>query len=111
VVAAELARRCEIQVAYAIGVAEPVAIYVDTFGTGRCDENAIARAVREVFDFRPRRLIEDLGLRSPIFRATAAYGHFGRPARSERNGERELHYFTWEAIDAGRLEELRRRCS
>ena len=78
VVAAGLADRCQIQLAYAIGVAEPVSILVDTFGTGKADDEKIANAVRKVFDFRPASIIRDLDLRRPIYRQTAAYGHFGR---------------------------------
>ncbi len=78
VVAAGLAKECEIQLAYAIGVARPVSVRVDTFGTGTADEEAIERAVEEVFDFRPAAVIETLDLRRPIYRQTAAYGHFGR---------------------------------
>ena len=78
VVAAGLARRCEVQLAYAIGVAEPVSIRVDTFGTGAADEAAIEAAVEQVFDLRPASIIEQLGLRRPIYRQLAAYGHMGR---------------------------------
>ncbi len=78
VVAAGFARQCEIQLAYAIGVACPVSVRVDTFGTGVVDDDRIARAVQKVFDFRPAAIIETLGLRKPIYRQTAAYGHFGR---------------------------------
>ncbi len=81
IVAAGLARRCEVQAAYAIGVARPVSIYVDTFGTGEVPDERLERAVREVFDLRPGRLIAELQLRQPIYSATAAYGHFGRDAR------------------------------
>jgi S-adenosylmethionine synthetase len=111
VIAAGLARRCEIQVAYAIGIAEPVSVYVDTFGTGRVADDVIARAVRKVFDFRPASLIRDLGLQAPVYRPTAAYGHFGRTPRTERVGETELRFFTWEANDEGRIDELGRLCS
>jgi S-adenosylmethionine synthetase len=104
-VAAGLARRCEVALAYAIGVAEPVAIQVETFGTGRVAEERIARAIREVFDFRPRALAERLGLRAPIYRPTSAYGHFGRTPYTERVGGRELRFFPWEETD--RVEELR----
>jgi S-adenosylmethionine synthetase len=104
-VAAGLARRCEVALAYAIGVPEPVAIQVDTFGTGRVAEERIARAIREVFDFRPRALAERLGLRAPIYRPTSAYGHFGRTPYTERVGGRELRFFPWEETD--RVEELR----
>ena len=78
VVAAGLAKQCEIQLAYAIGVACPVSVRVDTFGTGIVDDEKIAQAVQKVFDFRPAAIIETLGLRKPIYRQTAAYGHFGR---------------------------------
>ena len=78
VVAAGLARRCEVQLAYAIGVAEPVSVYVTSFGTGTVSDDAIAAAVRKVFDLRPSAIIRDLALRRPIYRALAAYGHMGR---------------------------------
>ena len=78
IVGAGLARRCEIQLAYAIGVAEPVSILVDTQGTGKLDDSAIEKLVRQHFDLRPEAIIERLGLRRPIYRDTAAYGHFGR---------------------------------
>jgi S-adenosylmethionine synthetase len=86
VVASGAARRCEIQVAYAIGVAQPVSILVETFGTNVVDEALIEKAVREVFDLRPAAIVRDLDLRRPIYRQTAAYGHFGR----------NLPNFTWE---------------
>ena len=86
VVASGAARRCEIQVAYAIGVARPVSIMVETFGTETVDPSAIQRAIDEVFDLRPAAIIRDLDLRRPIYRRTAAYGHFGR-------NEKE---FSWE---------------
>ena len=78
IVAAGLATRCEVQLAYAIGVAEPVSIRVDTFGTAAVDESAIEAAVEKVFDLRPTAIIEALGLRKPIYRRLAAYGHMGR---------------------------------
>ncbi len=78
VVAAGLADRCQIQLAYAIGVAEPVSVLVDTFGTGIVDDEKMAEVVKKVFDFRPAAIIRDLNLRRPIYRQTAAYGHFGR---------------------------------
>ena len=78
VVAAGLADRCEIQAAYAIGMARPVSIMVDTFGTAHVPEADIERAVTEVFDLRPAAIIDELDLRRPIYRKTAAYGHFGR---------------------------------
>ena len=78
IVAAGFASRCEVQLAYAIGVAEPVSIRVDTFGTGTVDETAIEQAVEKVFDLRPAAIIEQLDLRRPIYRNLAAYGHMGR---------------------------------
>ena len=78
VVAAGLAKRCQIELAYAIGVAQPVSILVETFGTGAVSEEALSRAVSEVFDFTPAAIIRELGLRRPIYRALAAYGHMGR---------------------------------
>jgi S-adenosylmethionine synthetase len=78
VVAAGLAERCEIQVAYAIGVAHPLSVHVETFGTGRIADGQIASLVLEHFDLRPGAIIRDLDLRRPIYRQTAAYGHFGR---------------------------------
>jgi S-adenosylmethionine synthetase len=79
VVAAGLAERCEIEVAYAIGVARPVSVYVDTFGTGAADDDKLAQRIMEVFDLRPAAIIERLGLCAPIYAQTASYGHFGRP--------------------------------
>ena len=78
IVAADLARRCEVELAYAIGVAEPVSILVDTQGTGKAADEALEAAVRKVFDLRPAAIIRELGLRRPIYRQTAAYGHMGR---------------------------------
>ena len=78
VVAAGLAERCQIQLAYAIGVAHPVSVRVDTFGTGKVDDGLLERAVEKTFDLRPAAIIRDLDLRRPIYRQTAAYGHFGR---------------------------------
>ncbi|MCX6419049.1 MAG: methionine adenosyltransferase [Actinomycetes bacterium] len=89
VVAAQLAKRCEVQVAYAIGVAHPVGLFVETFGTGVIDDEQIANAIHNAFDLRPAAIIADLKLKRPIYAATAAYGHFGR----------ELPDFTWENID------------
>jgi len=105
VVGAGLARRCEIQLAYAIGVAEPVSIWVDTFGTGVAPDARIREGLEEVFDFRPRSLIRDLGLQSPIFGPSAAYGHFGRRPEVVRRFEREVNLFSWERAD--REEQLR----
>ncbi|HUE77750.1 MAG TPA: methionine adenosyltransferase [Longimicrobiales bacterium] len=104
IVAAGLARRCEIQLAYAIGVPEPVSVYVDTFGTGRIPDDRIARAVQDVFDFRPRAIIDTLGLASPIYRPTAAYGHFGREPQEADVDGRTVQLFPWERTD--RVEEL-----
>ncbi len=78
VVAAGLADRCEVQLAYAIGVARPMSVLVDTFGTNKVDEEKIAKAVLEIFDLRPAGIIRDLDLRRPIYKQIAAYGHFGR---------------------------------
>ena len=89
VVAAGLAKRCEIQVSYAIGEAAPTSIAVNTFGTGTLDDATITRVIRECFDLKPRGIIEMLDLKRPIFRATAAYGHFGRQEET----------FTWERTD------------
>ena len=89
IVAAGLADRCEIQISYAIGVAEPTSISIETFGTGKISDEAIEQLVAEHFDLRPKNLIAMLDLKRPIFRATAAYGHFGR----------EEENFTWEKTD------------
>ena len=94
VVAAALASRCEVQVAYAIGVADPVSVSVDTFGTAIIDEEKISMLIQETFDLKPASIIQRLNLLRPIYRQTAAYGHFGR----------ELDDFTWEKTDyAGEL--------
>lgn len=98
VVAAGLADRCEVQVAYAIGVASPVSVMVDTFGTNHVPEQQIEQAVAQVFDLRPAAIIDALDLRRPIYRKTAAYGHFGR----------ELPEFTWEQTN--RVQQLRQAC-
>jgi len=100
IVAAGLARRCELQVAYAIGKAQPVGLYVETFGTETVSADKIQDAIPKVFDLRPGAIIEDLELLRPIYTATAAYGHFGRlSAEGVENG------FTWERLD--RVEQLR----
>jgi S-adenosylmethionine synthetase len=104
IVAAKLARRCEVQVAYAIGVADPVSVMVETFGTGIVPDEALEHAVREVFDLKPRAIIETLKLKNPIFRPTATYGHFGRAPERRRVGEREVECFTWEQTN--RVEDL-----
>jgi S-adenosylmethionine synthetase len=95
VVASGAATRCEVQVAYAIGMAQPMSILVDTFGTNTVDPNSIVAAVREVFDLRPAAIVRDLDLKRPIYRKTAAYGHFGR----------SLPGFTWEVVS--RLDDFR----
>ncbi len=92
VVAAGLAQKCEVQVAYAIGVAKPVSVYVNTFDTGKVAEERIAAAVQEVFDLTPRGIIHSLNLLKPIYRATATYGHFGRDPGSDGS-------FSWERTD------------
>jgi S-adenosylmethionine synthetase len=92
IVAAGLASRVEVQLAYAIGVAKPVGVNINTFGTGKVDEEKLAKHVQKVFDMRPRAIIEELDLLKPIYRPTSAYGHFGRPE------------FSWEKTD--RIEEL-----
>jgi len=94
IVAAKLARRCEVQVAYAIGVAKPMGVYVTTFGTGVVPDAKIAATVAQMFDFRPAALIDTLDLKRPIYKKTAAYGHFGRTEKT----------FSWEQAD--RAEEL-----
>jgi S-adenosylmethionine synthetase len=97
VVAAGLARRAEIQVAYAIGRARPVSVMVETFGTSEVDPERMAEVIPEIFDLRPAAIIDQLDLRRPIFQRTAAYGHFGRPDKE----------FTWEQVD-DHADELRR---
>lgn len=99
IVAAGLAERCEVQVAYAIGVAQPVSIFVDTFGTGKVSNDKIIELVKKHFDFRPKAMIDQLQLKRPIYRKTAAYGHFGRNDPD----------FTWEKTD--KAEVLRQEAS
>jgi S-adenosylmethionine synthetase len=99
IVAAGLARRCEVQLAYAIGVAEPVSVMVDTFGTSAVPEASIMEAVREVFDLTPRGIIAALALRKPIYGATSAYGHFGRAPATIGRGRSAMTLFTWERRD------------
>ncbi|MFA7577636.1 MAG: methionine adenosyltransferase, partial [Candidatus Muiribacteriota bacterium] len=96
IVGSELAERAEVQLAYAIGVAEPVSVMVDTFGTGKYDDEEIAKAVRKIFPLKPKDIISHLDLRRPIYKKTAAYGHFGRCEPE----------FTWEKID--KSEELQK---
>ncbi len=105
-VAAGAARRLEIQLAFAIGVADPVSIHVDSFGTGALPDEEVAAKVRELFDFRPQAIIERLGLRKPIFKPTAAYGHFGRtPEVLPLSDGGEADFFTWERTD--RIDDVR----
>ena len=100
------ASRCEIQLAYAIGVAEPVSILVDTFGTGKLPDEQLASALENVFDFQPQSIIDQLDLRTPIFLPTAAYGHFGRTPESRSIAEgRTVELFPWERSD--RVDDIR----
>jgi len=92
IVAAGLAAKCQIQLAYAIGVPEPVALYIDTLGTGRVDEVKLARTLRELVRLTPRGIREHLGLLKPIYARTAAYGHFGREPATDGG-------FSWERTD------------
>jgi S-adenosylmethionine synthetase len=97
IVAAQLADICEVQLAYAIGVADPVSVLVDSRGTGRVEDGVLETAIREIFDLTPRGIIETLGLRRPLFKRTAAYGHFGRVPEEDGG-------FSWERCD--RVDEL-----
>ena len=99
IVAAKLASRCEVQLAYAIGVAHPVSVMVDTFGTGTVADSVITRAVNEVFDLTPKGIITALDLRKPIYGPTAAYGHFGRTPEKIGRGRNAATLFTWERTD------------
>ena len=100
------ASRCEIQLAYAIGVAEPVSILVDTFGTGKLPDEQLASALENLFDFQPQSIIDQLDLRTPIFLPTAAYGHFGRTPKSRCIAEgRTVELFLWERSD--RVDDIR----
>jgi S-adenosylmethionine synthetase len=101
VVAAELADRCTIQVAYAIGMPKPLSVYVETNGTGRVDEDKLSRILQELMDLSPRGIRTHLGLNKPIYARTAAYGHFGRPPEPDGG-------FSWERLDL--VDELRRAC-
>lgn len=91
VIAAKLAKRCEVQLAYAIGYPEPVSVFVDTFGTGVCEHEKIERAIRKVFGLKPAQIVKQLDLLRPIYEPTSAYGHFGRTT--------QLDNFTWERTD------------
>jgi len=99
IVAAGLARRVEVQLAYAIGVAQPVSVMVDTFGTSIVPEREIMRAVRDTFDLTPKGIITALDLRKPIYRETSAYGHFGRKPKHAGSGKKGRTYFSWEQTD------------
>jgi len=104
IVEAKLARRCEVQVAYAIGVAEPVSVMVDTFGTGVLPDRRLEQIVREIFDLTPRGIIDTLKLKRPIFGATATYGHFGRRPKTAKYDGRTVQLFTWE--ETNRVKDL-----
>jgi len=108
VIEAQLARRCEVQLAYAIGVREPVSIMVDTFGTGQVPEEVLERCIRQTFDLTPGGIIDALGLRAPIYGPTAAYGHFGRAPQQIDVKGRKAQLFSWE--DPVRAAELREAC-
>ncbi|HPO93896.1 MAG TPA: methionine adenosyltransferase [Phycisphaerales bacterium] len=117
VVAAGLADKCEIQLSYAIGVAEPTSVYVDCFGSSKVDEAKVSKAIREVFGLTPKKIIETLQLRKPIYSPTAKHGHFGRKAytghyvdKVARQAKGDKHeFFTWEKTD--KAEALRKLCS
>ncbi|MBK6305414.1 MAG: methionine adenosyltransferase [Gemmatimonadetes bacterium] len=99
IVAAKLASRVEVQLAYAIGVAEPVSIMVDSFGTGTVSDSKITQAVREVFKLTPRDIMHALDLRKPIYSPTSAYGHFGRTPQKVGRGKQAATTFSWERLD------------
>ncbi|MDE2874047.1 MAG: methionine adenosyltransferase [Gemmatimonadota bacterium] len=104
-VAAGVASRCEVRLAYAIGRADPVQVWVDSFGTGVVPDQVLSRAVERVFDLTPRGIIAALGLTDPVFLPTAAYGHFGRTPRTVLAGGRRVRLFEWERTD--RVEDVR----
>src|ERR671910_2252538 len=99
IVDAGLARRCEVQLAYAIGVARPVSVLVQTFGTGELPDTAFEKIVNEVFDLTPKGIIDALKLKRPIYRPTASYGHFGRQPKSGQFDGKKVDFFTWEQSD------------
>jgi len=105
IVAAKLARRCEVQLAYAIGVAEPVSVMVESFGTGVVPDEQLEQAVRDVFELTPAAIIAQLELRRPIYTDTAAYGHFGRTPQTGIRHAQSVSLFTWERLD--RVDALR----
>jgi S-adenosylmethionine synthetase len=99
IVEAKLARRCEVQVAYAIGVARPVSVMVQTFGTGSLPDSILEKIVNEVFDLTPKGIIDALRLKRPIYGPTASYGHFGRKPKSGKYNGKSVDFFTWEQTD------------
>ena len=99
IVAAELATKCEIQVAYVIGVSQPVSLHVNSFGTGIISDKELENKINEVFDFRPSAIVRDLKLREPRYSITSAGGHFGRPSTEDGN-------FEWERLDENRITAL-----
>ena len=99
IVEAKLARRCEVQVAYAIGVAQPVSVMVQTFGTGALPDSELEKMVQEVFNLTPKGIIDALKLKRPIYRPTASYGHFGRQPKSGQYNGHKVDFFTWEQPD------------
>jgi S-adenosylmethionine synthetase len=105
VVAAGLARRCEVQLAYAIGVKEPVSVMVETFGTGSVPDRELESAIRRTFDLTPGGIIQALNLRNPLYRAAASYGHFGRKPETREVHGRRVDLFTWE--NPSRVAELK----
>ena len=104
-VAAGAASHCEVRLAYAIGVEDPVQVWVDSFGTGLVADSCLSRAVKAVFDFTPRGIMDELELRNPVFGHTAAYGHFGRTPRVVKIEGRQVQLFGWERTN--RVEELK----
>jgi S-adenosylmethionine synthetase len=99
IVEAKLARRCEVQVAYAIGVARPVSVMVQTFGTGALPDSVLEKIVNDVFDLTPKGIIDALRLKRPIYGPTASYGHFGRKPKSGKYNGKSVDFFTWEQTD------------
>jgi S-adenosylmethionine synthetase len=99
IVEARLARRCEVQFAYAIGVAQPVSVAVQTFGTGAIPDSMLEKLVLEVFDLTPKGIIDALRLKRPIYRPTASYGHFGRKPKTADYDGKKVDLFTWEQCD------------
>jgi S-adenosylmethionine synthetase len=99
IVEAKLARRCEVQVAYAIGVAQPVSVLVQTFGTGTVPDGSLEKMVMDVFDLTPKGIIDALRLKRPIYRPTASYGHFGRKPKTGDYDGKKVDFFTWEQPD------------